>query len=212
MIILLFIAMIVMIFVDVMSISGLVCCTACVMIVTLVIGNHWRGLATWDDDSAEEGADEDGSLTFDDKIQKLNEFFESLFTSIDWSLLMIFLGTFVVVANIDSTGIPKKMWQGIVGDKPFNTVGSVVGCSLFVLVASQLLGNVAVCYLIKPNVSVLDDQAKAYAWAVISFVATVGETSPSRVAQRTSSSARRLLASIRPRVLTFSNITGVASG
>ena len=169
-ILVLFAAMIVMIFVDVMSIAGLVCCTACVMIVSLVIGNHWRGLTTWDEVSSEDGDRTNGPATFEEKIQNLNDFFESLFTSIDYSLLLIFLGTFIVVANIDSTGIPKKIWQGIVGDKPFNTVGSVVGCSLFVLVASQLLGNVAVCYLIKPNVSMLDDEAKAYAWAVISFV------------------------------------------
>ena len=46
------------------------------------------------------------------------------------------------------------------GKIPFNTVGSVVGISLFVLITSQLLGNVAVVQLAKPNVEMLDDAAK----------------------------------------------------
>lgn len=41
MILLLLATMIVLIFVDVMSIAGLVCVSAIVMIVSLVIGNHW---------------------------------------------------------------------------------------------------------------------------------------------------------------------------
>ena len=62
----------------------------------------------------------------------------------------------------------------IVGKTPFYTFGSVLGICLFVLISSQLLGNVAVVQLAKPNVATLGDTAKAYAWAVISFVATVG--------------------------------------
>jgi hypothetical protein len=50
--------------------------------------------------------------------------------------------------------------QSIVGKAPFDTIGSVVGVSLFVLITSQLLGNVAVVQLAKPNVEVLDDEAK----------------------------------------------------
>lgn len=45
---------------------------------------------------------------------------------------------------------------------------------MFVLISSQLLGNVAVCQLARPNVEVLDAAEKKYAWAVISFVATIG--------------------------------------
>ena len=113
-------------------------------------------------------------LTREEKMENMNEFFEDMFASIDYSLLLIFLGTFIVVANVDSTGIPKLLWSKIVGKVPFASVLSVVGISLFVLISSQLLGNVAVVQLCKPNVEHLDDRAKAYAWAVISFVATVG--------------------------------------
>ena len=114
---------------------------------------------------------DDGSIstlpfTSEDRVDNINEFFEELFNSIDYSLLLIFLGLFVVVANVDSTGLPKLIWDKIVGSVPFSTIGSVVGISCFVLITSQLLGNVAVVQLAKPNIEHLGDQEKAYAWYV----------------------------------------------
>mmetsp|Transcript_26293 Transcript_26293/g.44365 ORF Transcript_26293/g.44365 Transcript_26293/m.44365 type:complete len:614 (+) Transcript_26293:352-2193(+) len=197
--------MIALIFVDLISISGLVCITACVMVVTLVLGNHYRGINIWgtmpssnnnlvldgsyptrypphvQSTSSSENKDHpftppvgSGVESQAVNIESMNQFFEELFNSIDYNLLLIFLGLFVVVENLGSTGIPKSIWNKIVGRAPFDTITSVSGISLFVLVASQFLGNVAVCQLIKPNVEVLDDDARRYAWAVISFVATIG--------------------------------------
>lgn len=164
--------MIVMIFVDVMSISGLVCVTAIVMVSFTAIGTHWRGLPIFQEIGG--GGGSDSPLTREERMESLQAFFSEVFDAIDWGLLVIFLGTFIVVANIDSTGIPKRFWQAIVGSKPFDTVVSVVGISTFVLIASQLLGNVAIIQLAVPNVTVLPDTQKRYAWAVLSFVATVG--------------------------------------
>lgn len=195
--------MVALIFVDLISIAGLVCITACVMVVTLVLGNHYRGINIWGtmssaqrsshggsrhgghspDASGHEGRTTASHCPSDQEkeqdsdavnIESMNEFFEELFDSIDYNLLLIFLGLFVVVENLGSTGIPKTIWDRIVGRTPFDTIASVTGISIFVVIASQFLGNVAVCQLIKPNVEVLDDDARRYAWAVISFVATVG--------------------------------------
>lgn len=161
--------MIAFIFVDIMSIAGLVCVTSVVMVTLLVFGNHWRGLPIF-------GGDEVTShrLTRAERQEDLNDFFEELFDSIDYGLLLIFMGLFVVVENIASTGIPKRVWDKIVGDTPFNTFSSVTGISVFVLVASQFIGNVPVIQLVRSNVEMLGDAEKRYAWAVISFVATVG--------------------------------------
>ena len=98
----------------------------------------------------------------------------SLSISIDYSLLLIFLGTFIVVENLDSTGLPALLWDSIVGNQPFKTFSSVVGINLFVLIASQLIGNVAVIFIAMPMVSLLPDTERRFAWATISFVATVG--------------------------------------
>lgn len=64
--------------------------------------------------------------------------------------------------------------KSIVGKVPFGSFASIASISVFILIASQLLGNVAVVQLAKPNVQDLDDSAKRMAWAVISFVSTVG--------------------------------------
>jgi hypothetical protein len=211
--------MIVMIFIDVMPISGLICVFAILMVVTVVLGNHWRNKQIWIEEeyestfqpmpqqasraaqvhgTEEECKDSDalaametakkeealaatakqeedlGPLTREDKLDNLNQFFEELFGSIDYSLLIIFLGLFIVVENMASTGIPERIWGQIVGKAPFSTAASIAGISAFVLITSQLLGNVAVIQLAKPNVEGLDDNTKRLAWAIISFVATVG--------------------------------------
>jgi hypothetical protein len=127
-----------------------------------------------DSQTPEGGNDDLGPYTHEDKIDNLNEFFEDLFHSIDYSLLLIFLGTFIVVENLASTGLPKLIWKSIVGKVPFKSFSSIVGISLFVLIASQLLGNVAVVQLAKPNVHELNENDKRFAWALISFISTIG--------------------------------------
>jgi len=199
----LLLVMITMIFVDVMSIACLICVTAMVMIVSLAMGNHWRNQLLMvpsapDSDSEDEdfslvdpdsaGDERQGQghgrpaspsisaemLTREQRTDNLTHFFDEMFNSVDYSLLLIFLGTFIVVANVESTGLPKRMWSQIVGNVPFRSTGSVIGISLFVLLASQFLGNVAIIQMAKPNISSLDDEDKMYAWVLISFVATVG--------------------------------------
>lgn len=51
-----------------------------------------------------------GPRTYEDKLDNLNEFFEELFKSIDYSLLLIFIGTFIVIESMASTGIPAVIW------------------------------------------------------------------------------------------------------
>ena len=103
----------------------------------------------------------------------MEEFFEDMFASIDYNLLFIFTGLFVVVANIESTGLPKILWNGIAGENAFQSSSSIFGISVFVAFASQFLGNVAVCQLAKPRIQPLDDDDRRLAWAIVSFVSTI---------------------------------------
>lgn len=153
--------MIVMIFVNIMSISALVCITALIMILTVVLGNRWRGRPIRQSGGGKSSIE-------------LNEFFEDLFGSVDYALLIIFLGTFIVVGNVESTGIPRYLWQAMTGDKPFQSVMSITRISLYVLLASQFIGNVPIIQLAMPNVSPLPDEQKRLAWLILSFVATIG--------------------------------------
>lgn len=160
--------MIIMIFVNVMTIAALVCTTAMVMILIMAVGSHWRGRVIFGTNKGRR------NISQEEKLENLTHFFEEIFDSIDYSLLLIFLGTFVVVANVESTLLPKQLWSMIVGKTPFNTVTSAIGISIFVLVVSQFLGNVAVIQMAKSNIEPLGDDQKRYAWALVSYVATVG--------------------------------------
>eukprot|EP01038_Epipyxis_sp_PR26KG_P005437 gene5437-7530_t len=188
--------MIIMIFVDIMPISALICVTAMVMIVSVVVGNHWRGKLVWKEipthdnnkshnnniigNEGDNTSNPNNNLIYSDAEhyemhqENLNDFFEELFNAVDYSLLLIFLGLFIVVENITMTGIPKMIWTQLVGKRPFQTILSVVNISVFVIFTSQLLGNVAVIQLAKPNIVALDDNSKRIAWSIISFVATIG--------------------------------------
>ena len=53
---------------------------------------------------SEDSGDDSAGLSSEDKVANLQEFFEELFSSLDYSLLIIFLGLFVVVANMETTG------------------------------------------------------------------------------------------------------------
>lgn len=161
-------AMVALIFADLISIAGLIVCAAVIMVAFTVLGNHWQGKAIW-------GPENDVMpLTSEEKKKNTNEFFECMFSSLDYSLLILFAGLFVVLENIASTGIPRYIWSRIVGETPFKSISSVVGICFFVLLSSQFLGNVPVIQLAKPNVEYLDDADKRYAWAILSFVATIG--------------------------------------
>lgn len=82
--------------------------------------HYRRGKPIWTEETGDKEINSDGltvdgqidyePLTAEEKIDNLNDFFEELFNSLDYSLLFIFLGTFIVVANLDSTGIPKFTW------------------------------------------------------------------------------------------------------
>eukprot|EP00606_Chrysophyceae_sp_TOSAG23-5_P001083 GSChrysophyteH2.ASY1.ANO1.699.1 assembled CDS len=159
--------MIVMIFVDVMAISGLIVVFAMIMVCTVVLGNHWRSRV----DATEHSPIIE--LSLDERERQLEDFFEDMFGSIDYNLLFIFGGLFVVVANLEGTGIPKTFWDMIAGDNAFQNSSSMVGICVFVALASQFLGNVAVCQLAKPRIEPLDDDTRRLAWALVSFVSTV---------------------------------------
>lgn len=88
-IIILLVVMIIMIFVDVMSISGLVCVTAMSMVIYLVISNHWAGTKLWEEahtplhqTESKDGLDDiilPANPTFEQRAHALNDFFEDLF-------------------------------------------------------------------------------------------------------------------------------------
>ena len=96
-------SMVVMIFVNVMPIAGLVCTSAVLIVGVLVLGNLWQGKEVWAEELTPSAATHNASaLTHQERIESINEFFDSLFASIDYSLLMIFLGKDHIEFNLQS--------------------------------------------------------------------------------------------------------------
>ena len=94
------------------------------MVVTLVVGNMWRGQDVWEELPGEEGeldrlspaqsrGEQSGPkalaqaeqsnqpqqpqpeayvMSYEERMESTNDFFEALFNSLDYSLLLIFLG------------------------------------------------------------------------------------------------------------------------
>jgi len=69
------------------------------MVIYTVCGNYWGGKLSWESTHSGDGLIVEGEglissppLTVEEKKQNANEFFEKLFSSIDYSLLLIFLG------------------------------------------------------------------------------------------------------------------------
>lgn len=96
MVVFLVLSMVVMIFINVMPIAGLVCTSAVLIVGALVLGNLWQGKEVWAEEQTQMSAHTAAahSLSHQERIESINEFFDALFASIDYSLLMIFLGNF----------------------------------------------------------------------------------------------------------------------
>ncbi len=80
-----------------------------IKVISLVAGNLWRGNEVWGEANMRyvesdsvlspsklhleiDHLHSSHELTYEDRLDSVNEFFESLFDSIDYSLLLIFLG------------------------------------------------------------------------------------------------------------------------
>jgi Na+/H+ antiporter NhaD/arsenite permease-like protein len=78
---------------------------------------------------------------------------EDLFHNhIDYNLLVIFIGLFIVSGSFLTTHIPRTIWSTLAGPKPFTSFSSVLVLSIYIVGMSQLVGNVPVVYMAKEEV------------------------------------------------------------
>ena len=59
------------------------------------------------------------------------------------------------------------------GSKPFQSAGSLTLISIYVSLASQLVGNVAVVFMAREQVTQLSPSAQKLGWCVLAWVSTV---------------------------------------
>ena len=70
----------------------------------------------------------------------ISHYIEVLFNEIDYNLLFIFIGLFIVSGAFVDSGVPRNIWNFISDGMPFQSALSTSLISLYTVVASQL-GN-----------------------------------------------------------------------
>lgn len=71
------------------------------------------------------------------------------------------------------TRIPAYFWKQVAGSSPFENAQSIILISIYTIVGSQLVGNVAVILMAEDEVTDLEDNTQRFGWLLLSWVSTV---------------------------------------
>jgi Na+/H+ antiporter NhaD/arsenite permease-like protein len=108
------------------------------------------------------------------KISEINIFIEAFFiTSFDYNLLIIFFGLFIVSGSFLTTTIPSYFWNIMVGKNAFQNNLSIFIISIYIIIFSQLVGNVPLVYLAKEEIVLLDRKPQIFGWLILAYVSTI---------------------------------------
>jgi Na+/H+ antiporter NhaD/arsenite permease-like protein len=91
---------------------------------------------------------------------------DNVLAAIDWNLLVLFSGLFIVVGSLETTGLSSLLFQNI---QPFLS-GSVPILSGFTLVLSNILSNVPAVLLLSPVIESLGDTKQD--WLTVAMSST----------------------------------------
>ena len=99
----------------------------------------------------------------------ITQYIEKIFESIDYNLLFIFIALFVVSGCFVSTGIPYFIWKKIAGSskESFASINSTIFICIYTIIASQLIGNVALVIMAKDEVRELPIDRQKFGWIIL---------------------------------------------
>jgi Na+/H+ antiporter NhaD/arsenite permease-like protein len=92
---------------------------------------------------------------------------EKVYAEIDWTLLLMFVGLFIVVAGLEATVLTPEMLKRI-GQLQLDSVAVI---SAVTAVLSNLVSNVPAVLVLKPFVANLEDPTRA--WLVVAMASTL---------------------------------------
>jgi Na+/H+ antiporter NhaD/arsenite permease-like protein len=92
---------------------------------------------------------------------------EKIYREIDWSLLVLFAGLFVVVAGVEKTSLPEQLFQAA---KRFH-LERTYAMSACAALLSNLVSNVPAVLVFKPFIARLQDPA--HSWLVLAMSTTL---------------------------------------
>jgi len=154
----LFFLLIILELVGVFSLVALFAFVAIYLVVAVMLVNYYSGKPThWPNGLV---------MTNRERIQLIVKYIEDLFNDLDYNLIIIFSGLFIVAGSFVRTGLPEVMWNVIAGTggSAFKSGTSVCLISLYTIICSQLIGNVAVIIMASPEIIKLDPDTQKFGW------------------------------------------------
>jgi len=96
---------------------------------------------------------------------------ETTLTEVDYGLLLLFIGQFLLIGSFDDTGVPQKFFEITMGDcaEQMTSHRCVYWFVLIITVLSNIASNVPVCQMLAATFP----YATPYDWMQVSFSATI---------------------------------------
>lgn len=96
---------------------------------------------------------------------------ETIFTEVDYGLLLLFIGQFLLIGSFDDTGVPQAFFALLMGDcaEQMTAVPCVYLFVIIVTILSNIASNVPVCQMLAATFP----YATPYDWMQVSFSATI---------------------------------------
>eukprot|EP00808_Paulinella_micropora_P029409 g43884.t1 len=97
----------------------------------------------------------------------------NLLALVDYELLLMFTGLFVVTGGMCATGVMDRLWEAIQPDNPFNPEILIdqVAFNSFILILSNSVGNVPAVLLLE--MSVRDSINRKLSWSLLAWMSTI---------------------------------------
>jgi Na+/H+ antiporter NhaD/arsenite permease-like protein len=96
---------------------------------------------------------------------------ETTLTEVDYGLLMLFIGQFVLIGSFDDTGVPQAFFNATMGGcaEQMTSVPCVYWFVFIITILSNIASNVPVCQMLAATFP----YASPYDWLQVSFSATI---------------------------------------
>jgi len=98
---------------------------------------------------------------------------ETILTEVDYGLLMLFIGQFLLIGSFDDTGIPQSFFALTMGKCAAREVMTSGGCVYWFVVVVTILSNIASNVPVCQMLAATFPYATPYQWLQVSFSATI---------------------------------------
>jgi len=98
---------------------------------------------------------------------------ETVLTEVDYGLLMLFIGQFLLIGSFDDTGVPQGFFALTMGKCAEREVMTAGGCVYWFVVIVTILSNIASNVPVCQMLAATFPYATPYQWMQVSFSATI---------------------------------------